>query len=1278
MSIAISLGISLTGGGPLDSIPIEFSGAGLNAGYAEHGLALTASLESGTPTAYRWYRNGALILGETTASITPLLTAGFAYGDNMSVQIDHADGTSAKSIKFCESGSENVVIAGSSIVYQIGGSGGVGGPGRSLETPNAVTTAELLNTHGKSEDVYFYGINGLKMGSFSPNITNGDEITFANGTPDLIREVRKAHPNALLMIHTAGGDITNSNTAEGDDPRHPWADNMTGDLLSEWNADMASYMVALNADTGTGGIFGSSTTFRDYNNESFEFPEKGVKPFNEVMAGVNDGWDYSMIGRLTADHPASIAAHGRPKLDLYREMLTGWEGWLAQDKIHPNAAGEAHFRDWFAARAADLLDDVDPALIPEREYVAITVSLSGAALDVHPHNTFVINGLQIDANMVGETPDAYRWQDDNTDISGETGASYTPDAPNDAAYGSFIRAVMTEAGQDYATSGYKLVRAQATVAAAPHFDWPAGTVIDEDFTTYFTTNGNTLTYYSDNPPAGLSMTAAGRLQGTLTEPVADGYSFDVRAEDFVLRETEFTPTFDINVAGTGPVSVVPPTVSPGSPYLADTLQSISGGSASALGGGTIEYQYRIRLDGSTVVIETGSTPPTAQYVPVEGVHDPEDPESGDVDRVISFEYNIVESGGTNDGSTGWQVVEVGTVETALAAATITGTPTISNVNPVVGSVLDLVAGSVEGNPTPTSTLTLRTVSGNALGASVENNQYTVPLADVGEQYILDQDASNGILPDPSTVSSAATAAVVNSGTAPVRVTFFRVDDWSPANDPAGSVDITLSLESGQASYTLDMVGVSDGTVVENDAAGKALIKAGEQSTGVNAPFWLQDYPITGDLSDEVVALTRETSLDGVGVTWYAVVSATGVSDSDVVFDTSTVDNVGGVVDPTILSSVPSHTATGVSVSNSITITFDQNVAFGTGNIILRDNDGGWADAEIFSVTSDVGAADGQVQISGAVLTINPTGDLANSIEHAIRIDATAIDGTGGGNFAGIANDTTLSFTTEAAAAFVRSPVVWSGAPYLHAGSGENLSAISRGLLVAGYVEDVADVRLAFISIDGSRNLMTPDYTGTNSLNGVYMRQYYDGGSNAGQNAGTWAVGDPQFILAQSWIDASDDAYMDIWQHDTTTGWSNPVSNYKRVGPHTYLERYAPGTDDLHINANSVDQSQNFDGATSKIFMAYREVGGLGNEGQLLDLSVAANRNLFIDDGNLGGSLGDLRAHTFSHTALGLVSGVTIAVDIDGPASDIDQTTVNHHGTFTLTRVTNGGTITNKP
>lgn len=119
--------------------------------------------------------------------------------------------------------------------------------------------------------------------------------------------------------------------------------------------------------------------------------------------------------------------------------------------------------------------------------------------------------------------------------------------------------------------------------------------------------------------------------------------------------------------------------------------------------------------------------------------------------------------------------------------------------------------------------------------------------------------------------------------------------------------------------------------------------------------------------------------------------------------------------PTLISSSPADNAVNVALSANLTLTFSENVVPGTGVLTLRQNIAGtWSDVETFNVLSSVGTGPGQVSFAGAVVTLNPTGDLTSSREYAVRVAATAVKDAAGNAFAGIANDTTVSFTAVAA------------------------------------------------------------------------------------------------------------------------------------------------------------------------------------------------------------------------------------------------------------------------
>ncbi|MCX6872280.1 MAG: Ig-like domain-containing protein, partial [Verrucomicrobia bacterium] len=92
-------------------------------------------------------------------------------------------------------------------------------------------------------------------------------------------------------------------------------------------------------------------------------------------------------------------------------------------------------------------------------------------------------------------------------------------------------------------------------------------------------------------------------------------------------------------------------------------------------------------------------------------------------------------------------------------------------------------------------------------------------------------------------------------------------------------------------------------------------------------------------------------------------------------------------------------------STDLVATFTENIARGTGNITIKNLD--------TLALTEIPVTDPQVSVSGPVLTIHPTAGLAALTNYAIRIDDTAITDIVGNPFAGIADDTTWTFTTMA-------------------------------------------------------------------------------------------------------------------------------------------------------------------------------------------------------------------------------------------------------------------------
>ena len=153
-------------------------------------------------------------------------------------------------------------------------------------------------------------------------------------------------------------------------------------------------------------------------------------------------------------------------------------------------------------------------------------------------------------------------------------------------------------------------------------------------------------------------------------------------------------------------------------------------------------------------------------------------------------------------------------------------------------------------------------------------------------------------------------------------------------------------------------------------------------------------------------------LDG-NTGYYVEIDATAVKDMANNFfagiaDTTTWNFTTGVADttaPTIATLSPADDATGADLVANLVATFDENIQKGTGFITLKktaDN----SEVETFDV-----ATSPRITVSGATLTIDPTGTLVLATGYYVQIDPAAIQDLSGNSFAGIADSTTWNFTT---------------------------------------------------------------------------------------------------------------------------------------------------------------------------------------------------------------------------------------------------------------------------
>jgi len=107
--------------------------------------------------------------------------------------------------------------------------------------------------------------------------------------------------------------------------------------------------------------------------------------------------------------------------------------------------------------------------------------------------------------------------------------------------------------------------------------------------------------------------------------------------------------------------------------------------------------------------------------------------------------------------------------------------------------------------------------------------------------------------------------------------------------------------------------------------------------------------------------------------------------------------------PVITVLNPVNSATGVSVTSNLAVTFSEPIQAGAaGNLIIKSG------ATVFAT---IPVTSGQISIAGSTLTINPTSNLAANTNYFVTIDNGAIKDLAGNIFTGITSSTTWAFKT---------------------------------------------------------------------------------------------------------------------------------------------------------------------------------------------------------------------------------------------------------------------------
>jgi hypothetical protein len=242
-----------------------------------------------------------------------------------------------------------------------------------------------------------------------------------------------------------------------------------------------------------------------------------------------------------------------------------------------------------------------------------------------------------------------------------------------------------------------------------------------------------------------------------------------------------------------------------------------------------------------------------------------------------------------------------------------------------------------------------------------------------------------------------------------------VSSFSPAD---GDSDVPVN---GNLVVTFDekvVLGTGNITIKDLDTSALTVITLPDPQVSVSGAVVTIDPIANLAPGTNHAVQIGDTAIDDLAGTGFAGIT----DDSTWNFATGPVDTAN----PAVASFSPAADTIAVPQSANLVVTFNENVVLASGSITLKNLSD--------STQTVIMLPDARVSVSGTVLTINPSTDLAPGANYALQIDASAIDDTGGNSYAGIADDTTWNFAaadeTFSATQFVYSANV-SAADLLH-------------------------------------------------------------------------------------------------------------------------------------------------------------------------------------------------------------------------------------------------------
>ncbi|WP_431685641.1 tandem-95 repeat protein [Hahella sp. NBU794] len=367
-----------------------------------------------------------------------------------------------------------------------------------------------------------------------------------------------------------------------------------------------------------------------------------------------------------------------------------------------------------------------------------------------------------------------------------------------------------------------------------------------------------------------------------------------------------------------------------------------------------------------------------------------------------YNYSVTSSGG------GTAVTGSGTLSSASQSITLASLSGLSDGSLTLSVTLTDVSGNVSAAQTAAATLdsTAPTPSLSSTASDPTNAAFTVSIS-FGESV-------NGFVVSDIVAGNASLSSFTDNGGGSYSVTATPSADGTVTLDISASVaqDTAGNANTAATQFSIVYDGTAPTPVISSsasnptNAAFSATIAFGETVSGfavsdiVAGNASLSGFTDNGSGNYSVTVTPTADGSVTLDIAASAAQDTAGNNSAAATQFSLSYDGSG----PTLSSSTPANGAVDVEYNATLSLTFDEDVATGSGSAtqisLYRSADDGLVEA--------IEVSSSQVVISGATVTVDPTDNFTPNQGYYVRIGAEALTDTLGNAYAGLTSG--LSFT----------------------------------------------------------------------------------------------------------------------------------------------------------------------------------------------------------------------------------------------------------------------------